>query len=296
MMERPDFSHRIALQLLSWGLAHFLGALPVSAQPVTLTAVEAYPNGRTSNDLPSNAIDGNINTFTWTTEAYNTNSPSYLAVGFASTSVNRIRLWKTPDGGGGQNSKDLVIDYTTDPSGPLSARQWKRVTGLKNGFAGQELMKIGFVEPVGWITNDQHNSPAGDGWASLSFDPVTASGIRVGFRSPGLVHYRVGELQVLLSRTQAQTLSYYYPQVNGAVLTAAWIPDETARRFCSREAGGASLVDYSISCGAIPAGAAVTRANLFSSDDWGKTFNGSLNPDQDKPYARIRCKKEMPVQ
>jgi hypothetical protein len=54
-------------------------------------------------------------------ETHNLASPSHLAIGFANTLVNRLRLWKDDDGGGGQNIKNLTIQYTTD-LGPLSSR------------------------------------------------------------------------------------------------------------------------------------------------------------------------------
>ncbi len=92
-----------------------------SAQAVVLTSVEAFPNGRTSNDLPPNAIDGNLNTYTWTTREFNFINPAYLAVGFAATPINRVRLWKSRASGAGgvEDSKNIVVQYTTG-TGPLS--------------------------------------------------------------------------------------------------------------------------------------------------------------------------------
>jgi hypothetical protein len=75
------------------------------AAEIPVTSVAGFPNGRTLNDLPPNAIDGDTTTFTWTTNPNNTASPSHLAIGFASTPVHRIRLWKDKDGGGGQTSR-----------------------------------------------------------------------------------------------------------------------------------------------------------------------------------------------
>ena len=69
---------------------------PVSATAagIPLSSVKGWPNGRISNDTPPNAIDGNINTFTWTTESFNLNNPSYLGVGFNSSPVGRIGFGK----------------------------------------------------------------------------------------------------------------------------------------------------------------------------------------------------------
>src|SRR3954471_18285811 len=92
-----------------------------SSTQISITSAAGYPNERIPfyGDVPANAIDGDINTFTWTTNPNNTAIPSHLAIGFASSPVDRIRLWKDSYGGGGNNSKNLTIEYTTD-GGPLS--------------------------------------------------------------------------------------------------------------------------------------------------------------------------------
>ena len=183
---------------------------PVSATEtsIPITSVAGFPNGRTFNDPPVNAIDGNISTWTWTTNPNNTASPSYLAIGFDSTSVNRLRLWKSADGGGGNNSKNLTIAYTTD-TGPLAGRSWTTVTDLTNGFMGTELMHATSVNSDGTVTGDVHESLAGDGWASLTFDAVNATGLRIAFSNPNplytfcngitadqtCTHYRVAEFE-----------------------------------------------------------------------------------------------------
>ena len=51
------------------------------AEVITPIGAFGWPNGRTSNNPPSSAIDGNISTFTWTTEAFNT-SPAHLGLDF----------------------------------------------------------------------------------------------------------------------------------------------------------------------------------------------------------------------
>src|SRR5688572_2301252 len=178
----------------------------VFATHITITSGAGFPNGRTSNDPPTNAIDGSIFTFTWTTEAFNEASPSHLAIGFDSTDVDRLRSWKDDDGGGGQNIKNLTIQYTTD-TGLLSSRSWTTVTGLVNGFNGTEFLDATSVNLNGTVTGDIHDSTAGDGWASLTFDAITATGLRISFRNPVTVigcskaggtncnQYRVGEFE-----------------------------------------------------------------------------------------------------
>lgn len=167
---------------------------------VTANAAAGWPNGRASNNLPDNAIDGNTSTFTWTTESFNSVSPSYLGIGFAAaTSVNRIRLYKDNDAGGpGLIAKNLTIEYTTSASStPLSQRTWIVVSGLTNGFQGAEPLVATSVNSNGTVTADNHDSLK-IGWASLSFDAVNATGVRIGFSNATPIsvnHYRVYEFE-----------------------------------------------------------------------------------------------------
>jgi hypothetical protein len=82
------------------------------------------------------------------------------------------------------------------------------VTGLTNGYQSTELLDATTVDANGAVTGDVHDSPAGDGWASLSFDQVVATGLRVSFRNPNPVpicdgvtpngacnHYHVAEFE-----------------------------------------------------------------------------------------------------
>ena len=180
-----------------------VGAVGQPASPLTLTGAAGWPNGRASNNPPSQAIDGNTGTYTWTTESFNNATPSYLGVSLAGASpVSRIRLFKDADTGSvGVYPKNLTIEYTTsDPSIPLSSRVWTAVTGLANGYNGSELMTATAVNSNGTVAGDSHNSLA-NGWASLTFNRVNATGLRVGFSNrPGdpvtVNHYRVYEVQV----------------------------------------------------------------------------------------------------
>ena len=46
------------------------------------------------------------------------------------------------------------------------------------------------------MTADIHDSPGGSGWASLTFDAVTATGVRIAFTKTGCCnHYRVFEFE-----------------------------------------------------------------------------------------------------
>jgi hypothetical protein len=191
------------------GLAILLAALaaPAAAVQIPATSAEGFPNGRTSNDLPGNAIDGSTATFTWTTETNNTESPSFLAIGFAASDVNRLRVFKTNESGGGTGTgvKNLVIQYTTG-TGALSSRSWSNVPNLRSGFNGAEPLTAAAVNADGTVSLDNHNGS----FASLTFDTVQATGLRVGFSNITATgscsvnpngpcnHYRVAELQAHL--------------------------------------------------------------------------------------------------
>jgi hypothetical protein len=185
----------IVLALLLWVAA------PAVAVEIPATSAMGWPHGRTSNDPPSNVIDGNPATWTWTTEANTVDAPAYLAIGFESTRVNRLRLVKDRAGGGGQDVKDLQIEYTSD-DGPLDTRRWQPVFGMVNGFHGTELLDATTVTGNGVVLGDVHS-----GAASLTFDQVTATGLRIAFRNPSSAgtcssnpagpcnHYRVAEFE-----------------------------------------------------------------------------------------------------
>lgn len=171
---------------------------------ITPTAAAGWPNGRLSNNLPPNAIDGSLSSFTWTTESFNSVNPSYLGIGFDATTVSRIRIYKDNNAGGpGLIAKNLTVEYTTSPSStPLSARVWLPVSGLTNGFQGVETILATSVNSNGTVTADNHDS-AVNGWASLTFNAVNATGIRIGFSNATPIsvnHYRVYEFEAYGSR------------------------------------------------------------------------------------------------
>ena len=91
-----------------------------------------------------------------------------------------------------------MIEYTASPvSTPLSQRVWTPVTGLANGFQGTELWQASAVNANGTVNADNHDS-ARNGWASLTFTAVSATGIRIGFSNVTTLaqnHYRVYEYE-----------------------------------------------------------------------------------------------------
>ena len=181
-MARPSPIRRTVPAVLLLAALVLLGLLAstATAAKIPLTSAEGFPNGRTSNDPPAYAIDGNTGTATWTTEALNTTSPAYLAVDFPLGTATRIRLFKSAEGGGGPNVKNLVIQYTNG-TGPLSSRAWTNVRNLQSGYNGAEPFQAVSVNAGGTVTRTRRSIV---GFGSLSFDPVSATGIRIGFSNP----------------------------------------------------------------------------------------------------------------
>jgi hypothetical protein len=62
------------------------------------------------------------------------------------------------------------------------------VTNLANGYLGTEFFHATSVNSNGTVTLDVHDSPSGDGWGSLMFDTVTATGLRIAFSNPAPVY------------------------------------------------------------------------------------------------------------
>jgi hypothetical protein len=179
------------------------GAAAENLSRITPLIARGWPNERTFDNPPRNAVDGNTSSFTWTTNPNNTAAPSYFGVDFGATKpVSRIRLYKDNDGGGGTQSdpvKNLIIEYTTSsPAVPLEGRTWVRVSGLTNGYLGAELLTAAAVNADGTVTRDSHNSTT-NGWASLSFAPVEATAVRIGFSNVTsntfFNHYKVHEFE-----------------------------------------------------------------------------------------------------
>lgn len=175
--------------------AHAIQLIPADA----LTA-RAGPNERSasSGNAPAMAVDGDLTTFTWSTAPFNSVSPSYLGVTFGEPRpLTGIRLYKDANGGGGPNRKDLTIQYTTDETPVIDSGTWMPVPNLRSGTPeGLEMLDAESVHTDGTVVGDVHDSRT-LGFATLRFDRVEATGVRVVFASDGLVHYRVYEFQTV---------------------------------------------------------------------------------------------------
>lgn len=186
---------RLGIFLLCYSLS--LVSSLGQASPILGITAHVWPDERTGSEKPSAAVDGSLNTYTWCTRPY-TNRTNHLGLDFGrSECLSRIRLWK--DNYGDWSAvvpKNLTIQYTTDV-GPMSARSWRNVSNLTNGFQATELLHANAVNANGTVTYDNHDSHK-YGWASLTFDSVEATGVRITFSNAvayPYVHYRVYEFQ-----------------------------------------------------------------------------------------------------
>jgi hypothetical protein len=182
-----------------------LTAMAANAGSDKISGASAFgwPNGRISNHFPTEAVDGDTDSFTYTTEAFN-QLAGRLGLDFGrEVSIDRIRLYKDNYGGGDPSDspaiKNLEILYTTDSTDiPLASRSFVRVTDLVNGFQGTEMMIADSVNADGTVSGDVHYSPT-NGWASLSFSPVAVTGVAIGFYYPGTYqHYKVHEFEAYM--------------------------------------------------------------------------------------------------
>lgn len=173
----------------------------VGAVQISIESCSVWDNPRTYWDhYPPEAIDGDTDTYTWSTEPF-TIVPNYIGLDFGKfTNVNRIRLWKdTADGAMGHEAKDLTILYTVDNYNiNLGDRSFTNVSGLENGYNGTELMDAATVNPDGTVYHDFHN--VNDGWASLTFNNVLATGVAIYFTNnksgeTAWHHYKVHEFE-----------------------------------------------------------------------------------------------------
>ncbi len=191
---------------------------------VPIIDIEIFLDNGTINNRgdEDNAIDGNINTVSFLTNAGELN-PNIAALNFGTTVfVNRIRVAKQGDTDEASNSgipgqepldnMDLTILFSTD-SGPLESRTYQAVSGLTNGFQGTELINADTVNSFdGTVDNDHHDFTNDGGFYSLTFNPVSATAIAIRFaRDAGdtqdFTHYSAFEIEVYDSGTMVPTLT-----------------------------------------------------------------------------------------
>ena len=157
------------------------------------------------------AIDGETGTWSFLTPSGTTGERIAAVDLGGSEQVNRLRVAKwgdTDDGGSGAgapgiapiDNMDLQILFTTD-TGPLESREYAPVGGLTNGFGGTELINADAVNAVDATVDNDHHDFSADGWYSLTFDAVDATGLAILFSrdagdSSPFTHYRTFEIEV----------------------------------------------------------------------------------------------------
>ena len=210
-----------APRLVATFLLLSLAAATCSAQ-VPIQDIQIFRNLSALNNRgdQGNAIDGDPGTWSFLTPT-GTADPHMAALDLGSlTSINRLRIDKfgdTDDAGGGSgapgiepiDNMDLELVFTTD-SGPLESRSYMPVTGLANGYFGNELINADFVDSSGFVDNDHHDFDL-DGLFSLTFDQVQATGFGIRFArdsgdSTQFTHYRAREIDLMLDDAE-QTIS-----------------------------------------------------------------------------------------
>ncbi len=189
----------------------------VDPTQITITSSSGDPN-RTGDFETSYAHDGNVGTNTYTTPSSNTQNPSYLQFFFASSTVNRLRILKDVEYG----PHNLTIE-TINSADAVPA--WTNVSGLTNGFEGGELLNATAVNTNGTVTGDAQTYA--EGFASLTFNPVTATGLRIGFNNPVSCcqHYKVYEFE-LFNTAEADPPVVGVVRPNGGEVWARGVPHQ----------------------------------------------------------------------
>jgi alpha-L-fucosidase len=129
--------------------------------------------------LTSLLLDDDLNTVACLTRSGTTNKHGQQCLGFdlnVPAEVTRLRINKEIYHGGGL---DIWVYYTTDTDADLHRRNWKPVTGLTNGYLGTELITLGYPEAS--VSGNKIEGDLHDGWFSVTFDPVYATGVAMGF-------------------------------------------------------------------------------------------------------------------
>jgi hypothetical protein len=180
---------------------------------INLTGCNVWPNER-SDYVPALAIDRSTDTYTWSTQMYNT-QVARIGIAFEQPAeVTRIRIWKDDDGTGWPTPvpKDLTI-YVSNDEGPLAQRTWMRVSGLMGGFGGAEAYCADSISTDGFVWGDRHDSVnEGHGWGSLVFNPALATGVCIQFANSAgattqYVHYKLHEIEAYALGSESTSIT-----------------------------------------------------------------------------------------
>ena len=152
-------------------------------QKVQISKAQYFPapgsdNRDRGDDLTALLLDGDAGTGSAITAGFTTNANGEQCVGFdlsVPNDISRLRMYKAPEYGG----CDIWVYYTTDTDADLGQRSWQPVTGLANGYEGTELITLDGT--YGSISGNEIFAELHTGWFSVTFDPVHATGIAIGF-------------------------------------------------------------------------------------------------------------------
>jgi len=166
---------------------------------VHASQVEAWPQGRASIE---HAIDGNPETWTYSTKGWCNEDTIYVALSFMrSELVSGVRVLKkyqeSVKNSKDCNRKNIQLLYSTDPlTETLSRMAWKPVVSAKNGHKGHEKWNAQSVADTGMVVADEHDSDA-DGWGSVSFKSTHMTALALEITSHGGLfnHFCLAEIQ-----------------------------------------------------------------------------------------------------
>jgi hypothetical protein len=189
------------------------------AAQIPITNICAHEESTGANRTRSDAnlaIDDDEGTYSWQTEVGVTDLAVLIGYDFnGSATVNQLRLLLENDLGY-YGVGDLDILYSTDTTSAgttfsgadwASGLTWQPVTGLANGApGGGELFSCDSVIPA--TATLQNHSGTQTGWASVTFDAVTATALAVRLRDATgpYYHYPVYEVEAYVP--EPATLSF----------------------------------------------------------------------------------------
>ena len=153
--------------------------------------------GRTANNPPENAFDGDVATHTFMTESATQTAPqhTYLDLDDGIHNLSRIRINDVAGNDNNGRMLRIVIRVTTDTNPDLADRAYNDVTNM----AVQKF--DGDAEPLPNViitgNSIEHLDTFHDGFYSITFDPVpNATGIEIEWENEGpFKHWTVREIE-----------------------------------------------------------------------------------------------------
>ncbi|NCG26679.1 MAG: hypothetical protein GWP42_03955, partial [Verrucomicrobiales bacterium] len=124
---------------------------------------------RTSDTAFANAFDGDVETFTYTTQSLTSVSPqrTLLELGPGSHAIDRIRINDVAGNGDNGRMQRIRVRITTDTDKDLAARKYFDTTNLSVQIFGEHLMEGELLSMKG-RSRPQGMSGYGDQWSSDS--------------------------------------------------------------------------------------------------------------------------------